>query len=730
MHQYSWVIPFPLGKGKAVAAGGLGMLLYIFLALTVNANAGNLYVARDGNDRWSGHRAAPNARRTDGPFATLEGARDAVRALKKRGRLPAGGVTVWIRGGLYPRTQTFALTAEDSGTPSAPIVYRAYRNETVRLVGGREVGGWQPVSDPSILARLDPAARSHVLQADLKAQGIAEFGQMRRRGFGQAIVPAGLELFFEDRPMTLARWPNDGWAHVAGTPGGSQGGRFTYTGDRPQRWKTADDVWLHGYWTWDWADSYEKVQSIDTASHTIFTEPPHGIYGYTPGKRFYALNLLEELDSPGEWYLDRKTGLLYFWPPAPLISSRAVVSLLETPMVTLTDTANVTLRDLTFECSRGSGVEIAGGAHNLVAGCTLRNLGTFAVRIGNGPGDTHPAASTGVAHARAAGAGNGVAGCDIYQTGDGAIQLDGGDRRTLTPGGNFAVNNHLYDYSRWSFTYRPGVLVDGVGNRVAHNSIHDAPHTAILLSGNDHIIEYNEIYRVCLQTGDAGAFYMGRDFTMRGNIVRYNYFHDIARNLEGSSFVDVMSVYLDDCASGTTVYGNIFYRGGRAAMIGGGRDNTIENNIFVDCAPAIHVDGRGLGWAKFWFDGRDPTLMDRLKAMNFTAPPYSTRYPHLANILADDPAVPKYNRIARNICVGTNWIEWLDGINDKVVEVRDNLTAGDPRFVSLQKRDFRLKPDSPALKLGFQSIPIQKIGLYRDPYRPQLPTPSSTRSHQ
>lgn len=381
-------------------------------------------------------------------------------------------------------------------------------------------------------------------------------------------------------------------------------------------------------------------------------------------------------------------------------------------MVTLTDTAYVTLQGLTFEDTRGCGVVVEGGAHNLVAGCTLRNLGTYAVRI-----DTSHNPSAG-------GADNGVTGCDIYATGDGGIQLDGGDRKTLTPGGNFAVNNDIHDYSRWSFTYRPGVAVDGVGNRVAHNRIHDAPHNAILLGGNDHLIEYNDIYRVCLETGDAGAFYMGRDLTMRGNIVRYNAFHDISRTLKtGGSFVDVMAVYLDDCACGTTVYGNLFYKAGRAVMIGGGRDNTVENNIFVDCDPAIHVDGRGLGWAKFWFDGRDPTLMDRLKEVPYDRPPYSDRYPHLANILQDDPAVPKYNRILNNICVGGKWIEWLDGINDKIVEVRNNFTTGDPGFVNPEKGDFRLKPGAPALKLGFQPIPFNKIGLYRDAYRRTISPP-------
>lgn len=664
----------------------------------------NLYVAPDGNDRWSGRLRAPDRRKSDGPFATLEAARDAIRALKKAGKLPEGGVTVWILGGVYPRQKTFLLTAEDGGTKSAPIIYRAVPKETVRLVGGREVKRWTPVNDPKVLARMEEAARGHVLQTDLKAQGIVEYGRMARRGFGQPIVPAGLELFFQDRPMPLARWPNgEEWARIAAVPAGQQGGRFTYEGDRPKRWTQAEDLWVHGYWTYDWADTYEKVNSIDTQKREIATEPPHGVYGYTAGKRFRALNLLEELDEPGEWYLDRAAGILYFWPPAPLSEGRAVVSLLEEPLVAMREVSHVALRGVTLECTRGMGVEITGGSGNLVAGCTIRNIGTVGVSIQNGTGHR-------------------VVSCDITECGDGGIQLSGGDRKTLTPAGHVALNNHIARYSRWSRTYRPAILINGVGNRAAHNRIHDAPHNAILMGGNEHLVEYNDIYRVCLQTGDAGAVYMGRDLTQRGIVIRYNYFHDITRRLEGSGgFIDVMAVYLDDCFCGTTVYGNLFYRAGRAAMIGGGRDNVIENNIFIECTPAIHVDARGLGWAKFWFDGRDSTLMDRLKEVNYNQPPYSTRYPHLANILEDEPAVAKYNRIVRNIRFGGGWIEWLDGMNEKIVEVKDNFIEGDPGFVAPEKGDFRLKPDAPALKMGFRPIPLEKIGLYKDEYRTKVP---------
>lgn len=662
----------------------------------------NLYVSPKGNDSWSGTLPGPNRGRTDGPFATLERARDAIRELKRQGKLPQGGVTVWLRGGTYFRQKPFSLTAEDSGEVHSPIVYGAYRNEKVRIVGGKSVSGWKPVTDETVLRRLPPEARGKVMYINLRAQGVTDYGQLHRRGFGlPATIPAGLELFYEGKPMPLARYPNEGWLKIAATPAGQQGGRFTCDAPRLKRWVEAKDVWVHGYWTWDWADSYEKVVSIDPDKGEIVTAEPHGVYGYTPGKRFRVLNLLEELDAPGEWYLDRDTGMLYFYPPDEG-KGEAMVSLSEEPLMTLQDVSHVKIQGMTFEVCRGTGVEVRGGNQVTIAGCTFRNIGTVGVIIEGG--SEHKVVS-----------------CDFMDLGDGGVQVSGGDRNTLTPCKHEVLNCLFTRFNRWSRTYRPAVLVGGVGVRVAHNLMYDAPHTAILLGGNDHLIEFNEIHHVCTETGDAGAFYMGRDLTQRGTVIRHNYFHDLGKSLQAETFVDVMAVYLDDCTCGTTIFGNLFVRAGRAAMIGGGRDNTVENNIFVDCEPSVHVDARGLGWASFWFDGRDSTLMDRLKAVPYQKPPWSERYPELVNILNDEPAVPKGNKIIRNISVGGRWIDLYDNLTDQIVTIRDNIVDGDAG-VEVTPKGVRLRKDSPAFKIGFQPIPVEKIGLYRDAYRKRLPS--------
>lgn len=462
-----------------------------------------IHVAPHGNDTHAGTASKP--------FATLERARDEIRAIKTRRGLPAGGVTVTLGGGIHERSRTFELTADDSGTDAAPIVYRARPGDDVRVSGGKRVKGWQPVTNQAVLDRLDAAARGHVVQADLRSLGVNDFGEMGG-GFGLRGGP-GLELFFNDEPMTLARYPNEGFIKITGVNGttaikwgnarGCVEGDFTYDGERPARWLGEKDGWVLGYWFHDWAEQRQRIESIDAASHRMTLVKPYHHYGYRQGRWFYGFNLLCEIDRPGEWYLDRDTGTLYFWPPDPIEKGQATVSVLNT-LVTLTRVKHVTLRGLTLEAARGTAIRIEGAANTRIVGCTLRNVGSWAVSVN--------------------GVNSGVMGCDIYGTGDGGISLRGGDRRTLTPANLHAENNHIHHWSRWNRMNRHGIAVFGVGNRAAHNLLHDSPHSAIDFRGNDHILEFNEIHDVCQEANDSGAIYAGRNWTMRGTVIRYNYY--------------------------------------------------------------------------------------------------------------------------------------------------------------------------------------------------------------
>lgn len=655
-----------------------------------------LCVAPHGNDANPGTK--------DKPVATLERARDLIRERKSRGPLPAGGMTVEFSGGIYEMSRPFELAAADSGTENGPIVYRVREGETVRLVGGRTVTGWKQVTDPNALNRLDASARGQVWQADLKALGITDLAGIDKAALYQS-DPA-IELFFQDKPMTLARYPNSGYMHIAAaldSKGARQkgdvtspDGRFICDDTRPARWVNEKGIWLHGFWVWDWADQRIPLGAVDPAAHTLSFPPRSGqTYTIRTGQWFYAENVLPELDSPAEWYLDRNTSILYFWPPAPLASGKTVVSVVR-DLFRLNDVSNVSFRGLTIEAGRGSAILIRGGSNVRVVACTIRNMGNWAVRVNGGRR-------------------HGVVGCDIYQNGQGGVHLEGGDRKTLTPAGHYADNNHIHHTARWDPVYQQAIALFGVGNRATHNLINDVPHIAIGFSGNDQTIEYNEIHTAVSQSNDAGAVYTSppdETWSMRGHKIRYNYLHHI----HGFKGKGCFGVYLDDCFSSAEISNNIFYDVATPILIGGGRDNIMTNNMFINCPRAFAIDARGLGWAK----GVGVFATKELIDLNYKQPPWSVRYPELLTLLEDEPLAPKGNVMARNICWGGQWGSTEDKAKP-FVKFEDNLIGADPHFAGKPPTDFRLADDSPAFKLGFRPIPFEKIGVYKSDDRASWP---------
>jgi len=655
------------------------------------ADAVTIHVATDGDDAWSGRLAAANADRSDGPLATPRGARDAVRRLRAAGEQ---GVEVVLHAGRHELAEPLRLEAIDGGTPDHPVVWRAHGVGRVVLTGARRIATFAPVVDDTVLARLPEAARGQVVQADLAAAGIADAGTFAGAGNRP-------EVFHADRPLPIASWPNEGFATIGellgdrpindgGLPGNAVG-KFTCETDRLPAWQREPDGWLAGYFFWDWSDSRQRIRSVDPAAKSIELEPPHTTY--RTGQRFYAFNMLCELDRPGEWCVDRDRGLLYAWLPA---GEREVTVSTLPQLVEIAGAEHLVLRGLLLEGARNSVVTISGGAGVTVGGCRLRNAGGWGVVVEGGVG-----------HA--------VRGCEIHDVGEGGVMLSGGDRAGLVAAGHVAENNHVHHYARLQRTYRPAVEVKGVGNRVLHNHIHHAPHNGILLNGNDHLIECNRIHHVCQETGDVGAFYMGRDWTMRGTVVRHNLFTDLV----GPGHLGAMGVYLDDNASGITVVGNVFVRASRAVLIGGGRDNVVENNLFIDGAPAVEIDARGLGWAASMV-APGGIMRQRLDEMPWRTPRWTARYPGLAALLDEEPTAPRRNVIRRNVSVGGEW-QRIEPAAEAGVVVEDNLVDVDPRFVDAVRGDYRLRADSPAWDIGFRPIPLDRIGIVADGWRRFIP---------
>ncbi|WP_338877351.1 right-handed parallel beta-helix repeat-containing protein (plasmid) [Spirosoma sp. SC4-14] len=675
--------------------------------------AQDFFVSPDGRDTNPGTQNAP--------FATLTRARDAVRERASQQK-PA---TVYLRAGTYYVSKTIDLTKQDGGTEAAPVVYRAFGEEKAILCGSSPVppSSVQPVSDPATLDRILPDLRPKIRFIDLKALKISH-----RNAYPDLFNDEGgiVSLFIDGKRMPLSRYPNKGYMTIKKVivNGGGQesknedwrnfyadgakaprpprpgvfeyrratNGRDTTGADRPARWmrQVSRGVWLKGYWRIPWQNEAVRVAAIDTAAHTVtLAAPVPGGIGnkYTRpegnGKEpYWLMNLLEEVDLPGEWAVDFSDQKLYFYPPAQ--DTQVRLADLSEPLLRLTDVSNVVIQGITFEENLADAIVINGGANNRIAGCTIHNINQYAIRLDGG--SNHIVQSS-----------------DLFDLGAGGVWLGGGDE-TTTPrvaAGHQVVNNHIHHFSQITRIYAPAVNAGftgggggghhpAVGMYVAHNLIHDTPHAGVLFGSWDSRFEYNEIFRMCLVSDDMGGFYSYDQYERMGNhTFAYNFIHN---STEGDG------IYFDHDHRDMHIFGNILYlnsspnkRGTGYLYKRGSQDKhpqTIDcyNNVAINCNYGFQfVTVRGPG-----------------------------------------------NHIENNVAIQSKKpFSYVEMLNGKEVKTDESLASGkniayetNPGFADLNRFDFSLKPDAQLLKdlPGFKPIPFDKIGLYVDEYRKKLPS--------
>ena len=487
------------------------------------------------------------------PLATLVQARDAIRVLKKKAPLNEA-VTVWVHGGTYEMTETLALDVIDSGTEKFPVVFRAVEGETPKFIGGPKVTGFT-------------SHQGEIVKADIKG---LELGKAQVR-----------QLLFNGKRQPLARYPNadpadplySGWAFLQEVPKDKMEGhpwkRKAFLNPKDVRkWSKPDELEINIFAGYGWWNFIMPVATVDPATNTLTLQKDCG-YDLHPNNRYFIQNALEELDAPGEWYIDRATEMLYFWPPSK--DGEVRIPKVESFVKMAAATKHITIRGLSFTGCTESAISLAGTENCTIAGCTLTEVGGW-----NGSGISMH------------GKDNLATGNDVSYTGSTGISLGGGDRVKLESANNVADNNHVH---------HPGVLqkngagigIGGVGNKVTHNLIHDTPRMAVQFSGNNLVIEYNHMHHTVLETQDGGAVYTGgRDWiSSRGTSLKYNFIHDTIGVGQGADGLKhphfTWGIYMDDNAGGLDIVGNIVARSARAALhLHNGRDHIIENNIFVD----------------------------------------------------------------------------------------------------------------------------------------------------
>ena len=539
---------------------------------------------------------------------------------------------------------------------------------------------------------------------------VTDYGSFGPRGFSRKFLPAPAELFVNHQPRRIARWPNDKRIKLGKVVDkgsvprfgdkSNRGGVFKYENQRAQRWVHARDLYISGIFGESWADDTIEVAKIDTDQATITTVEPH-LYGFKnqPFTTWCAVNLLEEIDEPGEYFLDREAGKIYFYPSVPKIEM-VQVSQLASPVLNMVNTSYVRIEGLIFENSRGAGIGIEGGGSNRVAGCTLRLLGGIGISVNGGVHHT-------------------VLSCDIYDTGAGGVSLAGGDRKTLTPAGHVVENCDIHHVNRWYRTYKPCVQLNGVGQRAAHNHLHQVPGQAILFGGNDHVMELNEINNCVTDMSDMGSIYTGRNPSVMGHVIRYNFFHHLYNKL-GSGY-GVQAIFIDDDDLYTAViFGNVFFKAGSNGVIkfNGGGGSSIGNNVAIDC-PRFVLGGNKGQVNRAIGEMRNPkrrkVFPERLfKEVDIRKDPFKGRYPYLLDSYENgfNYGTPQWNNLLVN---------------------SSNATAM-AQFVDPKNMNFTFKPDAPIIKqvakkvydrvygldhedVAFKPIPFKKIGLYVDDFR-------------
>lgn len=704
---------------------GLGNYTAKETALVTDAD---FYVSPDGNDDNDGS--------IDAPFATVEKARDVIRNTDKSA---CDGLTVAIKAGDY-RISSLEFTAEDSGTETCPVTYRAYGEGEVVLNGGISISGkdFGKVTEESVLSRLTEDARKKVVCIDLGKYGITaeQYGKIYAIGsYNTAAQYDGdytgnlyCELFVNDQRQTIARYPNEGYLYTekvvrTGLGRESDGAPTVVPGwenirnpesdvyevgtelaDRINGWKTLDDVWMFGFWKYDWADASTLIGSFDYGKRELSPKFV-SMYGTKEGAPYYFFNVLEELDAEGEWYLDRDSSTVYLFPGDDFTSATVDLTLTTKPIINV-NADYLTFDGLTVKGTRGDALT-ASGSSITVRNCLIKNVAGYAVSMN--------------------GYNNLVSENEITRTGRGGIVISGGDRESLTPGNSKADNNLIHDWSEIYQTYQPAVTLSGVGNTCSHNEIYNSPHEAITYSGNDHVIEYNVIHDVCLLSDDAGAIYAGRRWDWYGTVIRYNCIYNL-----GADGHTPDGIYMDDALSGQTIYGNLLINVPKIGIhLGGGRDLDVRNNIIINSndRPISYdqraIDGVNGGW--FTISLPDGSIWANLYASPWKTELWQKAYPGTARLKddfgnQDDPDFapnPSYSTVTGNLIINSG--KSIGSISDKANQYSDisgnavyRLTKLGGIFNSPETGDYTLKEGSKVYKElpGFENLPISEMGRY------------------
>lgn len=518
-----------------------------------------LYVdSTNGNDTNNGS--------IDKPFKTIDRALTYVEALQK---MDAKGVVVFLREGTYFSYETITLNEKHSGKNGIPFIISAYNDEKVVITSSVDIPGtaFAPVTDSAVVDRLRDSVKDVIVQVDLKAMGITELGSIISGDLGGP----NYQIYVNGNEYIPARYPNatNLWVgevldkgpiiggEEAGTNSDSTGVEFKMQDFRPTLWKNDGNIWLKGSMYAEWDIKNIRVAEIRRDSIKLDGGAEYGARSME-SNTYYYYNILEELDVPGEYYVDLNTGILYMYPVPNMDEATITYSGNANDTILLNGTENVVLNGLTISNGTGIGVHMVDCEQTIVQNCTITRVGTGVYMDG--------CKKSGVIYS------------DINEIANRPVEIHPVQEFfDYTPDLNFVQNCYIHSTGVKNPKFC-AIYVRGTGNVISHNLLQGGFSVSIYLQyAKECIVEYNEIVGSPTGTNDGGAIYIPSEGD--GHHIRYNYIHDIGRFSDAH---DPWAIYFDEGLSGCYAYGNVMVNVPAAFLANGGSENVIINNVLMN----------------------------------------------------------------------------------------------------------------------------------------------------
>lgn len=695
-------------------------LCFGFLGVATPAHADALYVGPDGQDKNSG---------TDPQqaLATIQ------VALDKVAQGQANEIRV-LPGHYYG--QHIRLNDVHAGSPNRPLVIRGLGDERPVFDGGLAID-WQAATiaqDPL----LPQAARGRVMQLTITDASISKL-----------LSKADVSMSQGGRMMSIARYPNTGFAHIGtildkgavyvrGRTLGARpkssfekpiGGRFTVRMHDVSAWgqelKRFQKARVRGYLAHDWYLESHPIARVSDGVVQLQTESRYGVEQRKPARRFYVTNLLCELDAPGEFFFDETRGRLLFWPREADAGKSPLTIWAGGSMVVGRNASHVRIEGLIFQgvSSGRAVVDIEDCTSVVLAGCVVRKSSRPGVVINGGSAC-------------------GIQSCDLYDL-PMHLQLSGGDTKTLKASKHFATNSHFTQVDSTDLYGR--ISIRGVGQIFRNNLVHNFSGQVMVVGGNDHLVERNELFNIGYAEGDGGAIYSGSQMWSWGNIYRQNFIHHL---MCSPQMHPRGGIYPDDGDMGDTIEQNIFYKAAhRAVLINGGAGHHVRQNIFLNGYVGIYNTESGAqrkfeaqaryGSGELKRGDKDDMIYRTERAIGkegWASPVWKEKYPAFYKIMSQEkmrfwPIECDFSRnyfygntdkIRYRIAGGDAGIRPIDEV--AFIKAHGNRRISPAVFKDADALDFRYKSESLAKRLP--DIGFESIGLYADEHRPGPPDPS------